>query len=98
MARRRNISRAAEALTLSQTAVSWRIRTLESTIGARLFERNGKGVRLTRTGERFYEHAVRITDATRRALDETRREAPPEDRVTARPPARRGRKPAPASE
>src|SRR5438874_12997310 len=53
VARKGNISRAADALNLSQTAVSWRIRTLETTLGARLFERGGKGVRLTKTGESF---------------------------------------------
>jgi LysR family pca operon transcriptional activator len=92
VARRRNISRAAEALALSQTAVSWRVRALETQIGARLFERSGKGVKLTATGEVFLEHAVRITDATRQALIEAARVAPAEERISPRQPGKRGRR------
>jgi DNA-binding transcriptional LysR family regulator len=73
--------------------VSWRIRALERTLGARLFERSGKGVKLTQTGATFLERALVITDNTRRALDEVGRSAPSEDRVPQRRPARRGRKP-----
>lgn len=73
--------------------MSWRIRTLETTIGARLFERSGKGVKLTKTGAAFLEHAARIADATRRALEQTRESAPSEERIPAHPPGRRGRKP-----
>ena len=92
MARAGNISRAAETLDLSQTAVSWRIRTLETTIGARLFERSGRGVRLTKTGTAFLEHALRIADATKRALAQVREGAPGEERIPAQPPGRRGPK------
>ena len=92
MARAGNISRAAETLDLSQTAVSWRIRTLETTLGARLFERGGKGVRLTKTGESFLEQALGIADTTRRALEMVKQGAPAEDRIAQRAPARRGRK------
>jgi len=92
VARRGNISRAAEALALSQTAVSWRIRALERQLGARLFARSGKGVRLTVTGERFMQHALRITDVTRQAILDAAQLAPEEDRITQRRPAKRGRK------
>jgi len=92
VARRRNISRAAEALDLSQTAVSRRVRVLETQLGARLFERSGKGVKLTTTGAAFFEHAVRISDATRFAIIDTARVAPPEERISPRGPAKRGRK------
>jgi DNA-binding transcriptional LysR family regulator len=92
VARKGNISRAADALSLSQTAVSWRIRTLETTIGARLFERSGKGVRLTKTGKTFLEHAHRIAEMTDRALVDVRQGGPTEDRIPLRAPMRRGRK------
>jgi LysR family pca operon transcriptional activator len=96
VARRRNISRAADALVLSQTAVSRRVRALELQVGARLFERSGKGVKLTATGEVFLEHAVRITDATRLALIETARSAPADERLSPKRPGKRGRKKPPA--
>ena len=68
------------------------MRALELQVGARLFERSGKGVKLTTTGEVFYEHALRITDATRQALIDAARSAPPEERLSPKRPAKRGRK------
>ena len=68
------------------------MRALETQIGARLFERSGKGVKLTPTGERFFEHAVRITDATRQALADTAKNAVTTDRITQRRQAKPGRK------
>ena len=97
VARRANISRAADALALSQTAVSRRVRALETQVGARLFERSGKGVKLTATGEVFFEHAVRITDATRQALIDTARFAPADERMSPKRPGKRGRKKRPAA-
>jgi DNA-binding transcriptional LysR family regulator len=77
---------------LSQTTVSRRVHSLELQVGARLFERSGKGVKLTATGEVFLEHALGITDATRQALIETARSAPPEERLSPKRPGQRGRK------
>jgi len=68
------------------------VRALEVQIGARLFERSGKGVRLTSTGERFYQHALRITDATRQALADAAKTAPEVDRIALKRQAKRGRK------
>ncbi|MEQ4725747.1 LysR family transcriptional regulator [Nonomuraea sp. B19D2] len=48
---------AAEELSISQQALSKRIARLESTLGRRLLERGGKGVRLTEAGQRFLEPA-----------------------------------------
>lgn len=50
-ARLGNISRAAEELSLTQSAVSQRILKLEAYVGQRLFIRQGHGVRLTGAGE-----------------------------------------------
>jgi DNA-binding transcriptional LysR family regulator len=72
--------------------VSWRVRALETQIGARLFERSGKGVKLTPTGERFFQHALRITDATKQALQDTATNATDGDRIVQRRQAKRGRK------
>ncbi|APE47152.1 bacterial regulatory helix-turn-helix, lysR family protein [Delftia acidovorans] len=52
------VSRAAEALHLTQSAVSKQIQELEKWVGVPLFERERKRLRLTPAGER-YERAVR---------------------------------------
>ncbi len=62
-----NINRAAEALHISQSALTRSIQVLEDNIGALLFERTQRGVRLTPIGERLFEHARRITNTVRSA-------------------------------
>lgn len=49
-ARHLSYTRAAEELALTQSAVSRHVRTLESDFGCRLFERQGRGLRLTEPG------------------------------------------------
>jgi LysR family nitrogen assimilation transcriptional regulator len=56
------ISRAADQLKMAQPALSRYIRELEDEIGARLFERTGRGVALTQDGQRLYRHAKAIID------------------------------------
>jgi DNA-binding transcriptional LysR family regulator len=48
---------AAQAVHLSQPALSAQIQALEEDLGVRLFERDRRSVRLTTTGEAFLEHA-----------------------------------------
>ena len=60
VAETRSISRASEELLLTQPAVSKQIKALEDELGERLFDRIGKKVYLTRTGEVMYAYAVRI--------------------------------------
>ena len=62
----KNITRAAEALYISQSALSNRIRTLEMELGCRLLIR-GKGrheITLTEEGREFYELALQYRDIT----------------------------------
>lgn len=51
---------AANALNLTQGAVSQQIRRLEDVIGQSLFERDRRGLRLTRCGERLLDRARRF--------------------------------------
>ncbi|HVI59669.1 MAG TPA: LysR family transcriptional regulator [Luteimonas sp.] len=56
-ARLGSVSRAAEALFLSQPAVTQQLQALEREMGARLFERSGRRLVPTREGEMLYELA-----------------------------------------
>lgn len=50
----------AERLHITQTAVTARVRSLESQLGCRLFIRNRAGARLTSDGERFVTYATQM--------------------------------------
>lgn len=52
--RHENFSRAAEELTMTQAAVSYAVRTLESQLGVQLFHHSHRAVALTETGARFH--------------------------------------------
>lgn len=62
-----NISRAAETLHLSQPAVSGQLRLLQDEFGEPLYQREGRGVRLTPTGEQLATYATRLRDTWRQA-------------------------------
>lgn len=57
VARMGSVSRAAEALFLSQPAVTLQLQALEREYGKRLFERSGRRLSLSREGEILYELA-----------------------------------------
>jgi DNA-binding transcriptional LysR family regulator len=59
---------AANRVHRTQSAVSMQIKRLEEQLGCRLFERNGRAMRLTGQGEIFYDHACRILRSYREAL------------------------------
>ena len=55
-----NFTEAANAIGLTQSAVSMQIKRLEEIVGATLFERTSRGVKLTTSGERLLPNAHRI--------------------------------------
>ncbi|MBQ3076394.1 MAG: LysR family transcriptional regulator [Clostridia bacterium] len=63
-----SMSRAAEALFMSQPALSLQIRRLEEEVGCRLFERSSQGVRLTEEGRAFYEDALPVAQSWQQLL------------------------------
>ena len=67
VARHGNVTRGAEALHRTQSAVSIQIKRLEESLAARLFRREPRGVSLTEAGERLRAAAERIVGD----LDET---------------------------
>lgn len=60
VAREGNLTRAAERLHVTQSAVSIQIKTLEEDLGTRLFERRGKQLVLTEAGRIALDHADAI--------------------------------------
>lgn len=67
VAQHRNFSRAAEAVGISQSALSQSIQRLEELHGVEIFERDRRGVRLTHFGEVIVEKAQVALDALREA-------------------------------
>ena len=63
VARLEHMSRAAVELGITQPALSRAIARLERDIGAELFERRGRTIRLTRYGVTFLRHVERALDA-----------------------------------
>ena len=74
VAEHESFSRAAAALHLTQPAVSKRIAALEADAGVRLFDRVGRGVRLTDSGRMLLPRALEMLASladTRRMLRNT---------------------------
>ena len=61
-ARRQSVSRAADALFISQPALTARLKGLEADLGAQLFLRGPRGMRLTDAGSAFLPYAVRALE------------------------------------
>jgi LysR family transcriptional activator of glutamate synthase operon len=78
VARLGHVTKAAERLHVAQSAVSRQIRLLEEELGAPLFVREGKGIRLAPFGARFLPHAERILRQVEVAAEEARRFQDPE--------------------
>lgn len=62
VARHGSVARAAEALFKTPSAVSQQLRRIETHFGVALFERDGRGIRLTTAGEAFLGPATRLFD------------------------------------
>lgn len=62
VARHGSVARAAEALFKTPPAVSQQLRRIEAHFGVQLFERDGRGIRLTAAGEAFLGPATRLFD------------------------------------
>jgi DNA-binding transcriptional LysR family regulator len=67
VAEREHLTRAAEAIGLTPSAVSAAIKTLESAHGIRLFDRVGRRIELSQTGRSFLPEARRALAAARQA-------------------------------
>ena len=80
VAREGSITRAGDALHLTQPAISAQLRTLERALGEKLFERRGRQLALTDTGRLVYRYAEEIFSVGRE-LQETLAGRP-----TGRPP------------
>jgi DNA-binding transcriptional LysR family regulator len=73
VAERGHMTRAAEAVGMTQSAVSAAIRALESHYGTKLFDRVGRGIELTDVGRRFLPEARAVLDraaSARSALED----------------------------
>ncbi len=60
VARQKSVMKAAELLHVSQPAVTKTIRELEEVLGVAVFEKDGRGIRITRYGEAFLKHRASI--------------------------------------
>lgn len=69
VARHLNFARASEELHLTAPAVSMQVRELEKVLGLPLFDRGGRKVSLTMTGEYFLVHARRVLASLKNAED-----------------------------
>lgn len=69
VARQKSVVKAADLLNVSQPAVTKTIRELEEALGVAVFEREGRGIRITRSGEIFMRHAGQAITALRQGID-----------------------------
>jgi len=70
VARTGSFSAAAERLGYTQSAVSRQVAVTEKAVGAPLFERHARGVRLTAAGEVLVRHAGKVLDGVAAASQE----------------------------
>ncbi|PSJ63036.1 pca operon transcription factor PcaQ [Pseudaminobacter soli (ex Li et al. 2025)] len=69
VARQKSVVKAASILNVSQPAVTKTIRELEEALGVAVLERDGRGIRITRSGEIFMQHAGMAITALRQGID-----------------------------
>ncbi|OME94956.1 MULTISPECIES: LysR family transcriptional regulator [Paenibacillus] len=59
---RQSFTKAADELGYAQSSVTTQIQKLEKEYGVKLFERYGRGLRLTKSGEELFKYAVQMLD------------------------------------
>jgi len=69
IAKQRSMSRAADMLFVTPSALSHSIQNLEDELGTQLFIRNKKGIILTASGEILYKYAQKIDDLSEEAIN-----------------------------
>ncbi|AFL50182.1 LysR family pca operon transcriptional activator [Sinorhizobium fredii] len=74
VARQKSVVKAADLLNVTQPAVTKTIRELEEVLGVSVFEREGRGIKITRYGEVFLRHAGAALTALRQGLDSVSQE------------------------
>jgi DNA-binding transcriptional LysR family regulator len=72
-----SLTRAADVLSLTQSAISRRIQHLEAVLGAELLDRNSKPPQATALARRIYEHAVPLMRSVHQLLEISREDAVP---------------------
>lgn len=70
VATKQSITKASEALFISQPAVSFSIKKLEEELGGTLFNRSNKGISLTQEGESFFEYVKFALQTIKNGQDE----------------------------
>lgn len=81
-----SMSRAAEALAVTQSAVSHQVRNLERELGTALFTRSGRALKLTAEGERLYRSIRRTLSELRQDVESITEEYFDGELVIAAPP------------
>ena len=72
LAETRHFGRAAQRLAMTQPPLTTAIQQLEASVGARLFERNSRGVALTAAGQALLPRALALLDQASQAAQEAR--------------------------
>ena len=68
VAETQSLSKAAKALGYAQSTVTMQMQQLEQELGAQLYERVGKQIRITQTGQEFLSYASAIVRMSEEAL------------------------------
>ena len=69
-----NLTRAAEVLYMTQSAVSQNLKKMEEELGVQLFERSNRQIIPSRAGESFYHYVKRILEDYRAAQEAIKQE------------------------
>jgi LysR family transcriptional activator of nhaA len=78
-----SLAKAAQRLRVTQPTISTQIRQLEEFVGHRLFERSGRGMRLTAKGEYVVEHTSLMFRASQRMVQGLQPNSSPEPKTLA---------------